>query len=318
MYGKKAMFVKKRHFKDDLPCMIFNGRELPKFPYTIGSVDPAEENLCIRVETRRSLKDTDILIYERSKLTENGSDMGSALMLCNKILMERLHLLQRLDVLVIESQLPINYQAIRVAQHILTFIMTMIPSCAIYEVHSRFKSKQLGAPPKLKDAALKKWLKDMALRVLGYKGDTRSIEVLNSVAKYDDLSDVICLIEAFLKFMKMANIADELSRSQLPLQSSIQFPGQSLQAPGQSLQAPGQSLQAPGQSLQLNTPYNMSAFHAVNNSLVGTPTPTKPRRFQEVEEEEEEGEDYDDSSDDDDALNCMYQHIDSLSLAKKC
>lgn len=113
--------------------------------------------------------------------------------------------LKECHVFVIEQQLHENYRALRIAQHIITWLTiqvglpalhsTIIPQ--IYEISNRAKYRVLNAPKNLNTKALKKWGTLKALEILQRRGDSNSLTELQNLRKKDDYADTIIQMEAF-------------------------------------------------------------------------------------------------------------------------
>jgi hypothetical protein len=108
--------------------------------------------------------------------------------------------------ILIESQLPINYDAVRMSQHLITFLMMNLANKGvkpmICEIDTYFKSRIFNAPKKMKKPELKKWCRDQALELLKKRGDTQAYEALISAGKQDDMGDVVMYCEGWALAMK--------------------------------------------------------------------------------------------------------------------
>lgn len=104
---------------------------------------------------------------------------------------------------IIERQLPINYRAVRVQQHLLSYLMarfrldvSLRHRCRFYEVNPKLKGSVLGAP-KCKEKELKEWAVDKSLEILEARGDQESLTYVRALKKKDDAADTVCHLEAF-------------------------------------------------------------------------------------------------------------------------
>lgn len=108
---------------------------------------------------------------------------------------------QRSHYIVIESQLPVNYDLVRMGQHIITYLMVTVRDAGfrplIIEIDSRLKSRLLGAPPRLTKPQLKKWCRDKALSLLKERGDLETVTMISKQPKKDDHGDVVCYDEVW-------------------------------------------------------------------------------------------------------------------------
>ena len=105
--------------------------------------------------------------------------------------------------ILIESQLPINYDMVRMSTHIISFLMMNLENkgCKpmICEVDAYFKSRILNAPKKMTKPELKKWCREYALELLQKRGDTVAYDSMVKAGKQDDMGDVVCYCEGWWK-----------------------------------------------------------------------------------------------------------------------
>lgn len=108
-------------------------------------------------------------------------------------------------ILIMERQLPQNYKAVRISQHVLTEMMIRLANQPllplIVEVDSKLKSRQLGCPKGLNERQTKLWLIEKALLLSQQRGDDFSHDLISRSRKKDDLADVICQAEAWCSFV---------------------------------------------------------------------------------------------------------------------
>jgi hypothetical protein len=114
------------------------------------------------------------------------------------------------DFIIIEQQMRNNPMAQRIEQHCVSwFTFTYLDTKQIIIFPSKNKTRVLGAPKKLADKKgriakmskpqRKKWACDEASRILSCRNDmeTMSQIFVENKGKSDDLSDVICQMQAF-------------------------------------------------------------------------------------------------------------------------
>lgn len=182
------------------------------------SVDPGLTNFCIRVEERpyqvEMCDDYTIkpLLYEKLKLKrdEIGLDQHQQshhyTYLIN-FLDQHLDVFKTCHMMIIERQMPFNYKATRIAQHVISYMMincrNLATSFLIFEVDSKLKGRELGAGSNLNDRGIKQWAVEVAHEILGLRHDDWSLKVLaKSKKKQDDLADTVCQAEALFKHMQ--------------------------------------------------------------------------------------------------------------------
>lgn len=96
----------------------------------------------------------------------------------------------------IESQLAINYDLVRMGQHIITFLMCCTRNKGynplIIELDSHLKSRLLQAPPKMTKVQLKAWARAKGIELLRTNGENDIADFVQAQKKGDDYGDVIC------------------------------------------------------------------------------------------------------------------------------
>ena len=109
----------------------------------------------------------------------------------------------RCHYVLVERQLPFNYQAVRISIHVLSYFAMLLADTPLLpqliEINSKLKGRLLGAPGNLTDTGLKAWAVEEALKILEWREDKWSLDVLKKAKKKDDLADVVVQIEAFCK-----------------------------------------------------------------------------------------------------------------------
>ena len=108
---------------------------------------------------------------------------------------------------IIERQLPHNYRAVRISQHVISYLLDRLKSAPLMpimmEIDSKLKSRQLGCPRGLNERQNKLWLIAKALDLCRIRGDTASLNLITREKKKDDLSDTICQIEAIFILLQL-------------------------------------------------------------------------------------------------------------------
>jgi len=184
------------------------------------SVDPGITHYAIRVEERniRTPGPIKTLHFDKVGLKKDEQDLSSDLVcpiysFIETYLDKYLDLFKTCHIVIIEKQLPVNYRAVRMSQHTLTYFMIHMknikPQLAMFfEVKPQLKGRELGAPPNLNERGIKLWAIDKARELLIDRGDTKGLEILNRKdpvtkrkEKKDDLSDTICQVEALFSYL---------------------------------------------------------------------------------------------------------------------
>lgn len=172
--------------------------------YQIVSIDPAATNLGLRIEKRHHNGLYEPLVFLRKDLKTipmiSDDDMTCYLYKAlTMFLSQYLPFFRETHIFVIERQLPENYRAVRISQHIISFLTLHLADAPllpiIYEVESRAKYTMLGAPSTLNNKTLKKvWGPEKAREILTEENDHQSLAAMDREAKkVDDLADTVLL-----------------------------------------------------------------------------------------------------------------------------
>jgi hypothetical protein len=201
--------------------IVFNPHSLkPCVPHLNGfigicSIDPGVRNFCIRVGCYSTItKKTTTCLYKNYDLCDqkyNKSDLNyigantyyyGALV---EIIKENIDTISSCQYVAVESQLKVNYDLIRMGQHILSTLMILMKDIGnrplIIEIDSRAKTQMLNAPPGMDKPARKKWAHAKGVEFLRLDGDTTWAEYVQGVKKGDDYGDVICYEKCILIFL---------------------------------------------------------------------------------------------------------------------
>lgn len=177
--------------------------------------DPGVSHFSLRIETRsiKSVGPITTLLFDKVGLKKEEQELTKDLV-CNiysfisNYLDQHLDLIKTCHMVIIEKQLPINYRAVRVSQHVLTYLMEHLKNLTpnlpmFFEVIPQLKGRELGAPPTLNEKGIKAWAVEKAFQLLTDRNDQKGLEVLNRKdprtkrkEKKDDLSDTVVMIEA--------------------------------------------------------------------------------------------------------------------------
>jgi hypothetical protein len=161
------------------------------------SIDPSVKNTALRVEYRTRYNIQSI-IFERVRFN-NDSIYTDVINYFDRYY-EILHMA---SIMVIEKQLPRNYNTVRLSQHIITYFMIRYSdSITIYEVEPRMKSKLLGYDKSICGNNVKKWSISKAIEILTQYNDINGLDILNKESKKDDLADTVCQIESFCRYLQ--------------------------------------------------------------------------------------------------------------------
>lgn len=174
--------------------------------YQVISIDPAaKNNYALRIERRYHNGWITPVVYDKTAIYEVRQEGETTISNTYEVLTAFLTKYQQFyddcHFVIIERQLPQNYQATRVAQHTITYFSLRLHNKpllpGIIEVDPKLKGKMLGAPKGINEKQLKSWAVVKARELLAIRQDTFSLEVLDHFRnKQDDLSDTVLQIEA--------------------------------------------------------------------------------------------------------------------------
>lgn len=187
----------------------------------MAAIDIGIKNTSIAMERRWSSGHIDVIMLVNIDFTEGKEEEKTDTIYYTnaiKILKQYLPYFEMCQYIIVESQLPINYDAVRMSQHIITFLMGNLANkgCKpmICEVDTYFKSRIFDAPKKMKKPELKKWCIQYALNFLEKRGDKATIEMIKASKKKDDLCDTLCYCEGWYLAME-----EGIKRIKLPCAS---------------------------------------------------------------------------------------------------
>lgn len=178
--------------------------------YQVLSIDPGKiKNFSYRIEKRYHNGKIIPIVFDKidfESITQEGiTTINNSYQVLTDFLNKYNKFYDDCHFFIIEKQLPNNYQAVRVSQHVISYFSIMLHNKpllpAIVEVDSRLKGKYLGAPKGLGDKQLKTWSIEKGRYLLTLRNDTFSLQVLDCFKnKQDDLCDTVCQIEALMVY----------------------------------------------------------------------------------------------------------------------
>jgi hypothetical protein len=177
----------------------------------IASIDPGRKNFALRIEKRQRCSQPKVQAEAFIRKTFTGCIDGDHDTLYCEILAfldTYLELLKSCHYVLLERQLPNNYQSVRISQHVLTYLLVKLKDAQylpiIVEVHPNVKGKVLSAPSNTNSNGLKKWAVEKAIDICEQRGETSSAETIRKERgprgqiKGDDLADTVLQIEAVM------------------------------------------------------------------------------------------------------------------------
>lgn len=143
------------------------------------------------------------LLLEKTDLT--GSTKAQLLINLNIFLDKHKKLLDKLDVIIIEEQKKENNMARCLEQHCYSyFIFNYLDIKPIIIFPSKYKTQVLGMKkyakglkPYQKKKQRKDWCIEKANSILVQRNDKKTLSIIEKCRKKDDMSDTICMFQAF-------------------------------------------------------------------------------------------------------------------------
>ena len=202
--------------KNEFTCynphtISLNLRKWPDIVQVV-SIDPGIRNLALRVESRGITNNSypiKTLVFDKLHIKEEDrklqGNVDQLFLLITNFLDQYLHIFKNSHIMLIERQIPKNYRAVRISQHVISYFMfnfkNILPNLPmIFEVDSKLKGRELGASKHLNERGIKQWSVDFAKSLLIKRQDYLGLEILNKTKKKDDHADTVCQIEAFFSF----------------------------------------------------------------------------------------------------------------------
>lgn len=148
------------------------------------------EKLNIKQEEKIKKKDMVEIIYKKQKRCKKAKDIGVCLF---NVLDEFKEFWAKCDVFLIERQMLVNRQALKLSHFLEAYLKMHYNNKKIINYNASLKTKRLGAEKLKTKAERKKWTVQFVSRVL----DADNLQWFETLFKKDDIADVICMIESY-------------------------------------------------------------------------------------------------------------------------
>ena len=149
-------------------------------------------DLKIPVKTKMLKKDMITLLLSKNKKNSPPIDLGLNLF---KIMDNYKHVWDKCEIFLIERQMIINMQALKLSHYLEAYLKIYYPLKKILNYNASTKTKKLGAVDLNNKMDRKKWTVHYVLQIL----DGENLTYFKSLSKQDDIADAVCMIESFLK-----------------------------------------------------------------------------------------------------------------------
>ncbi|GAG58427.1 unnamed protein product [marine sediment metagenome] len=221
--GKARYIIHNCHSPEIIAGRNWNSQDYVRFV----SIDPGRANLAIRIEKRSKIKGGPIITeildkYDIMKYEVDEEGISDLYQITNTILDRYRDLILQTHIILIEKQMPFNYKAVRISQHIISYFICLLKNRSlaplIIEMDAKLKTDMLEAG-KLNKQEVKKWAMKIGRELLETRNDKKGIELLDTTkGKLDDLCDTIVQIEAICVLLNLpVTISDNTENSVPPL-----------------------------------------------------------------------------------------------------
>jgi hypothetical protein len=143
--------------------------------------------------TKPKKKDIINLILSKTKIkSKENVDLG---LLLFKIMDTYKDNWEKCDVFLVERQMITNFQALKLSHYLEAYLKIHFPTKKILNYNATNKTKNLGAIDLKSKKDRKLWTINYVSNLL--TGD--NLKYFQSLSKQDDVADVVCMIESYLK-----------------------------------------------------------------------------------------------------------------------
>jgi len=156
-----------------------------------------EMMLNLSLNTEKNIKTTksgmvDLLLKHHKKTTKlkDNKDLGIELF---KIMDTYKHIWIDCDVFLIERQMAMNMQALKLSHYLEAYLKIYYPNKQVLNYNAATKTKKLGAS----NLKTKKDRKDWAVQYTSQLLSRDNLRYFESLKKKDDVADVVCMIETY-------------------------------------------------------------------------------------------------------------------------
>ena len=186
--------------------------------YIVISIDPGIKWFGLRIEGRpvHSFPSSNYfhpytIAYEQVCFKDYDTDSESGLCMLYMKISDYLDTFEnhfdKINFVIIERQMTVNYKMVRLSQHIITYFhlklknRPLLPS--ILEIDPKLKTNGLGSQKGLTKPEVKKWAVEKAYELLAMRSDDHAISIINGAKKKDEFGDTVCQIEACFSYYKL-------------------------------------------------------------------------------------------------------------------
>lgn len=148
-------------------------------------------NINYKVEEKLKKKDmVDLILSNKKKVKTKPKDLGLSMF---EIMDGYTSIWEKCDIFLIERQMTINLQALKLSHYLEAYLKIYYPNKKILNYSASKKTKKLGAGNLKTKKDRKEWTIKYVQKLLTGE-NLRHFESLN---KQDDIADVVCMIESY-------------------------------------------------------------------------------------------------------------------------
>lgn len=166
-------------------------------------IDPGTRNCGVRAVNKQDERIT-VYFHELVHFSKKNESFAEALSGALKFVNELSYIFDDSHYIVIERQMNFNYDLMRMSQHLISCLAAITKNKGnrpiIVEIDSRLKSSSFD-----KDrvgTTTKKLGIDAARRICSERNDSRTLSLINTTTKKDDICDVVCYEYIWWELMK--------------------------------------------------------------------------------------------------------------------
>lgn len=187
--------------------------------YLVVSCDPAIKNFAMRIEKRFKNGSIVLVACEKVDFSESTKIKWTKYEQLHNFLDKYREIFLDAHIFVVERQLPKSFQAMKMSHYALGYFISLrnyfrtgtndpdslkrYTGPVVMDISSTQKGHQLGSPKGCKKNWLKKWSALRAVQLFEARKDYKSLDMILTMKKKDDVADTAMQIEALFRILKL-------------------------------------------------------------------------------------------------------------------
>jgi hypothetical protein len=170
--------------------------------YFIVGLDPAIRNFAVGIEERNENEPPRyVTLFKFSLFGKTVEHSNMTLSSFTKRMDQYQEWWPHIGLVIIERQLQ-GKKSYQIYQHAISYFLFHCPEAIVLDVNPKLKGRILLAPKNLNYTGLKKWAIQTGIELLKERKDQFALQQLAN-GKRDDMCDVVCEIEAFMRYISL-------------------------------------------------------------------------------------------------------------------